>query len=210
MADCKLLYMNQEPIVYVMPSAMYKMRYYIDNSENEIGWLGYVTKDGSDYIIEDVFLLKQEVHAATTEILPDALGELAVELLKTEEGKEKYNKLRMWGHSHVNMSTTPSGQDNSQMEEFDTTDFFIRLIGNKRGEWNVSIYDYTNNVIWYNLDLRYYFEININDDELKKLRQSLLSCTVESKSKETELKKIYKGINQEDRYNKNKIIKYFQ
>lgn len=36
----------------------------------------------------------------------------------------------------------------------------------------------------------------------KKLRQTLLSCTVESKSKETELKRFYKKINQEDRYNR--------
>lgn len=57
-------------------------------------------------------------------------------------------------------------------------------------------YDYTRT---YALELAY---LGIDDVELKKLRQTLLSCTVESKSKETELKRFYKKINQEDRYNR--------
>lgn len=167
MSECKVLYENDVPEIKVMPEAMYKMRYFIDKTDKEIGWLGYVNKVSDTlYIIEDVVLLKQQVHSATTEIDPGAIAELVTELNQTEEGKIKYNKLKMWGHSHVNMSTSASGQDDSQMDDFANDTFFIRLIGNKRGEWNVCLYDYEHNVLWSELSLGYYYEVNIDDAAL--------------------------------------------
>ena len=170
MADCKILYEKNTPKIYVAPDAMFKMRYYIDNTDMEIGWLGYVSKlDDTSYLIEDVFLLKQKVHSATTEIDPEALATLATELIRQgDEGIAKYNKIRMWGHSHVNMSTGASGQDDSQMNDFATNDFYIRLIGNKRGEWNVCLYDYTNNVLWSGLSLQLYYTSSVNPEDLAK------------------------------------------
>lgn len=167
MSECSVLYERVAPEIKVLPEAMYKMRYYIDKTDKEIGWLGYVNKVSDTlYIIEDVVLLKQKVHSATTEIDPGAIAELVTELCKTEEGKEKYNKLKMWGHSHVNMSTGASGQDDAQMNDFANDTYFIRLIGNKRGEWNVCLYDYENNILWSGLTLSYYFDVDINDEEL--------------------------------------------
>lgn len=56
-------------------------------------------------------------------------------------------------------------------------------------------YDYTRT---YALELAY---LGMTDPELKELRQSLLSCTVENRSKESDLKKYYKKISKENRYN---------
>lgn len=167
MAISELLYAHDEPRIYVTPLAMYKMRYFIDKTEDEIGWLGFVDNSKENvYVIEDVILLKQQVHSATTEIDAGAIAELASELLKTEEGRAKYNKLRMWGHSHVNMTPTPSYQDNSQMDDFENGDYFIRLIGNKKGEWNVCLYNYKANVLWKELKLEIYTEVEIDDTAL--------------------------------------------
>lgn len=170
MADCELLYDVNEPRIFTTVKAMHKMRYYIDKTEDEIGWLGYVKKvTANQYLIEDVFLLKQKVHAATTEIDPEALATMATELIKQgAEGIAKYNTIRMWGHSHVNMSTSASGQDDKQMEEFATSDYYIRLIGNKKGEWNVCLYDYVNNVLWSNMQLELWYEVDITNEELDK------------------------------------------
>lgn len=55
-------------------------------------------------------------------------------------------------------------------------------------------YDYTRT---YALELSY---LGVNDIQLKKLRQELLSCTVESKSKESALKSFYQQINEMQRY----------
>ena len=180
MAKCEFLYEQDEPFIYATIKAMHKMRYYIDHTDMEIGWLGYVTKlDKDTYLIEDVFLLKQKVHSATTEIDPDALASLATNLIKQgNEGIALYNKIRMWGHSHVNMGTSPSGQDDNQMDEFATSDFYIRLIGNKSGDWNVCLYDYENNVVWSGLQLQLYYEVDITNEELDKEIQDNVSKIV--------------------------------
>lgn len=163
------LFNPAEPTIFVTPLAMHKMRYYIDNTSTEIGWLGYVQRYENDvYLIEDVFLVKQQVHSATTELDADALGSLATDLIKQgDKGIALYNKIRLWGHSHVNMSTSPSGQDDKQMEEFGTADFYIRLIGNKKGEWNVCLYDYEKNILWSKLEMQIYYEVDIDDTILE-------------------------------------------
>lgn len=168
MAECELLYDIETPRIFSTIKAMHKMRYYIDKTQDEIGWLGYVTKvDSNSYLIEDVFLLKQKVHSTTTEIDPEALASMATDLIKQgQEGIAKYNTIRVWGHSHVNMSTGASSQDDNQMKEFATSDFYIRLIGNKQGEWNVCLYDYEHNILWSKLQLELWYEVDITNEEL--------------------------------------------
>ena len=127
--------------VYILPDARAKMEMYCELCEKEIGWLGFVKKfPGTGYLITDVVLLKQEVHATTTEIDPAALLDFWA-ATPTEQQAD----IKLWGHSHVNMSPSPSGQDDSQMDYFkDGNDWFIRLITNKKGDMNITIYDYAN------------------------------------------------------------------
>lgn len=146
--------------LYFLKQAFDKMRLYVDLCEDEIGWLGYVEKlkDEQGYVVTDVFLLDQEVHGTTTELSPDAIVKYYNEL--DDEGRENFlNKCKIWGHSHVNMSPSPSGQDDSQGLELskDADDFYIRLITNKKGEYNITFYDkmikakvMTDEVILYN------------------------------------------------------------
>ena len=127
--------------VYILPDARAKMEMYCELCEKEIGWLGFVKKyPGTGYLITDVVLLKQEVHATTTEIDPAALLDFWA-----ATPAEQQADIKLWGHSHVNMSPSPSGQDDSQMDYFkDGNDWFIRLITNKKGDMNITIYDYAN------------------------------------------------------------------
>ena len=155
------------PDIYVSPLANAKMQHYVDIVSDEVGWLGTVEElECGDYLIEDVFLFEQRVSGATTEITEDALADFAQEVLQQEDGMEIMNKLRFWGHSHVNMATMPSGQDNDQMDTFASSghDFFIRGIFNKKGEVNFSIYDYAREVIFHHVDWQLYTEEN---DELR-------------------------------------------
>ena len=108
-----------EPKIFINVNAMNKMKEYIRQSSLEIGWLGTCEKlDNSSYYIGDVFLFKQEVHATTTEITTEGLSEFAMELLSTNDGIEIWNNMKVWGHSHVNMGTSPSSQDDKQIEVF--------------------------------------------------------------------------------------------
>lgn len=130
--------------LYFLKQAYDKMRLYVELCEDEIGWLGYVEKlqDGQGYMVTDVFLLDQEVNGATTELSPTAIIDFYNAL--DEAGRDKFlNSCKLWGHSHVNMAPSPSGQDDVQGQELskDVEDYYIRLITNKKGEYNITFYD---------------------------------------------------------------------
>lgn len=140
------------PKVYINASALTKMKLYVDGCSDEIGWLGTAYRSGSVVTIEEVYLFDQEVHSTTTEITPEGLSAFGEAILSdpTVDGMEIWNNLKMWGHSHVNMSVFPSGQDDSQMNFFAQSghDWFIRLIANKKGELRVDLYDYNAGVTY--------------------------------------------------------------
>lgn len=143
------------PIVIISKVALSKMQLYVENCQNEIGWLGVVTKtNDSLFIVEDVYLFKQNVHMATTEITPEGLSEFAEDLLSQPDGIDIWNNIRLWGHSHVNMSTSPSKQDNDQMLTFAQGGhpWFLRIIANKKGNISIDLYDYSQGIIYKNLN----------------------------------------------------------
>jgi hypothetical protein len=97
----------------------------------------YILVDEADnFYIGEVYLIKQECSAAQTELDDGAIGDLGNELLLQDGGMEIVNSLRFWGHSHVRMGTSPSGQDESQLKHFieNDCDYFIRAILNKDGK----------------------------------------------------------------------------
>lgn len=115
----------------------------VDECQQEVGWLGVVERIGRDFLIKEVFLFDQEVHGTTCEITPNGLADFATEILSNRpDGMEVVNSLRFWGHSHVNMGTSPSGQDESQLLELaeqGEADYFIRAILNKDGRIEFTI-----------------------------------------------------------------------
>ncbi len=143
------------PNVIINPDALTKMHLYVDECADEIGWLGTAYKDEKKNIIyiSDVFLFDQEVHSTTTEISPEGLNEFGEKLLLQPNGMDIWNNLKVWGHSHVNMSTSSSSQDDKQMETFveGGHDWFIRIIANKSGELNLDLYSYDLGVIYNSL-----------------------------------------------------------
>jgi len=143
------------PDVRIYPDALTKMQLYVEECEDEIGWLGIGYRDEATNVIliTDVFLFDQEVHSTTTEISPEGLGKFGEQLLQTEEGMEIWNNLKVWGHSHVNMGTSPSKTDDSQMETFAEIghDWFIRIIANKKSDMRIDLYYYDQGIIYHNL-----------------------------------------------------------
>jgi hypothetical protein len=145
--------LSKVPLIIISKEALTKMYHYVQECADEIGWLGTAYKQGREILIADVYLFDQEVHATTTEITPQGLATFAENILQREDGVEIWNNLKMWGHSHVNMGVTPSGQDDKQMETFAEGghDWFIRLIANKKGELKVDLYDYEHGIIFTDL-----------------------------------------------------------
>lgn len=199
------------PKVFISPEAIAKMQTYVQECDDEIGWLGTAHQDGLNYVISDVFLFDQEVHSTTTEISPEGLATFAEALLEREDGVDVWNQMKVWGHSHVNMGVSPSGQDNKQIETFAGcgVDFFIRIIANKKGDLKVDLYLFDLGISYIDApwqkslseeELRLQVQINMLQEAIDKLNQAkvdnvktLVSDEIKSKVKKKSLANIGYG-----------------
>lgn len=156
---------NDEPTLYFTPEAVRTMQAYIEECNEEVGWLGMVEKyDDEVYLCTEVHLLHQEVGPATTEITPEGLVKYAEEV-----GLERMDSIRLWGHSHVNMGVSPSGQDENQMELFENNgcEWFFRIIANKKGAMSVSFFNYVGNYIVDDIPWDVYYPVSVDLDVIK-------------------------------------------
>lgn len=154
---------DRKATLYFTETAWIKMQTLIREFDKEVAWHG-VAKRGEDlskdeYIIRDILVYPQEVTGAT---------------VNTDQSKyqswlysfddEVFNNIRMQGHSHVNMSTSPSGVDlthqSAILEGLDDDMFYIFLIWNKRNEKSIKIYDLKKNVLFETSDVK----VKIMDD----------------------------------------------
>jgi len=193
---------NKIPTIIVSKQAIKKMKVYIDECDQEVGWLGTAHKHGNTYIIDDVMLFDQEVHSTTTEITPEGLSSFGEKILNTKNGIELWNSIKVWGHSHVNMSTFASHQDDEQMKVFSDSghDFFIRIIGNKKDEMRIDLYEYTTGVIYHHIpwliekteeEIKIENHIKALQEEIKALERDLNAYnTIEDSFKEAVKKEI--------------------
>lgn len=149
------------PQVNITTNAYAKMTHIVNGCDKEVGWLGTVNwdRENNTIFIEDIYLFEQEVNYTTCEISPEGLAKFAEELLQQSNGVEIWNNIKLWGHSHVNMEVSPSGQDNDQMDTFaDHNDWFLRIIANKKGDLKIDLFDYTSNIYFEDLPWNIYIE----------------------------------------------------
>lgn len=134
-------------------SAYVKMLSLIMTCDKEVGWYCTCTRGENDeYYIEDVLVFPQKVTAATVDSDDEKRTEwfdsLPVETLL---------KIKCDCHSHVNMSTSPSGTDDKDMRAvFDNIpddQFRIFMIWNKKTEHYATIFDLWKNVVFDNSDI---------------------------------------------------------
>jgi len=149
MSSTKLSFIDnvQSPRLYYRDSVKVRIDYLVKKCPKEVGWLGLVEEieDTNCYVVTDIFVPEQEVHGTETDIKPKALIDLHEELLALNKDP---NNLRYWGHSHVNMGVSPSGQDIDQVMDYKEggMEFFFMGIYNKKGESNVEFFDFANNI----------------------------------------------------------------
>ena len=159
-------YMLFSPIAYA------KMMYLTLSTSDEIGWHGYVKREGDNiFHVYDIVVYPQIVTKVTVETdeveYPNWIGDIAMD--------DSFFDLRFHGHSHVNMGCSPSGTDlenrKGYLSQFkDNTDkdmFYLFLIMNKKGEHTAEIYDYTNNILYEDKDI--IIDVCIEDDNFLSL-----------------------------------------
>lgn len=128
-----------EPVLFYTAKVKAIIDHLVQKSPQEIGWLGTVQTLQNGYLVDRIYVPKQQVTHTETDIDEGAMAALAEEMFAAgiDPGTLFY-----WGHSHVNMGVSPSGQDERQVREYlDNCPIFIREIRNKRGEAKVDIYD---------------------------------------------------------------------
>lgn len=148
---------NRKATVFFTEMAWQKMQALIREFDKEVAWHG-VAKRGDDperdeYIISDILVYPQEVTGATV-----TTDQVKYQMwLYDDENDDVFNDIRMQGHSHVNMATTPSGVDTSLYErildQMDDSTFYIFLIYNKRGDYTYKIYDMAKNILFETSDV---------------------------------------------------------
>lgn len=140
--------------------AWLKQNALVEQWDKEVAWHGIAKRgEGDTYIIEDILVYPQEVTGVTV-----TTDQEEYETWLMNHDDDTFNNIRMQGHSHVNMPTSPSGVDNSLYErilqQLDDTMFYIFMIWNKRGEKTIKIYDMSKNILFDTKDC----EVEIDED----------------------------------------------
>ena len=109
-------------------------------------------EDPNVFYVDEVLTYPQNVSGAFVESNDDGYGPWLMTL-----PDHTFDNLRMQFHSHVNMSTTPSGTDNNFFASFlpHIKDFYIFMIMNKKGELHLEIHDKERNLLFTDGDIEY-------------------------------------------------------
>ena len=147
---------NRGATVCFTEIAWLKMTTLIREFDKEVAWHGVAyrgedaTKD--EYIISDILVYPQEVTGVTVNTDQEEYQNWLM-----EQEDDVFNNVRMQGHSHVSMGTTPSVTDLAHqekiLEQLDDTMFYIFMIYNKRGEKTIKIYDLSKNILFETSDI---------------------------------------------------------
>lgn len=150
-----------EPLVLLTPLALLKMQALVNNYDKEIAWHGTVQQlpDSMNFIIEDIFMYPQRVSAATVDADEDTYGQWLVDNI------DKLNRMRMQGHSHVNMGVSPSGTDLTYYKTLldQVEDYYIFLIMNKSGNIHIRFYDVLHNTLFTDIPIKIWINDAITD-----------------------------------------------
>lgn len=144
---------DQKALVHIESLAWNKMWLLINSFNYEVAWHGIACKVSPEkYIIKDIIVYPQTVTGAT---VSTDQNEYEKWLMSLDD--DEFNNLRFQGHSHVNMDVSPSSVDLSHQEsilsQLGDKDFYIFAIFNKKGEFDMKIYDMEENTLYEKKDI---------------------------------------------------------
>lgn len=156
---------DKKATVVFTSDAWAKMQTMILTFEKEVAWHGLAERAGNEedniYLISDIIVYPQEVTGATV-----TTDQNEYENWLMSQPDEVFEKIRMQGHSHVRMGTTPSSTDTEGerqiLAQLDDDMFYIFMIWNKSFDRNIRIYDMKKNILFESKDVM--FDILANND----------------------------------------------
>jgi hypothetical protein len=127
--------------VYFHTMAFAKMALLIDRQEKEVAWHGLVSRKAPHvYEVEDVQVYPQTVSGVTanTDQIPYQNWLMGFDT-------DAFNMIKMQGHSHVNMTPHPSGDDFRHQSKIvamlEGDMFYIFMIWNKAFDYSVFLFE---------------------------------------------------------------------
>lgn len=138
----------ERPEVEFSLEAWSKMAALIATTKTELAWYGVVDRvDESHFYVWDILIYPQVVTGATVDLDEGERSKWFADL-----PREIKSKLRLQGHSHVDFSPTPSGQDMSSRKDFlkylEGDEYMIYIIMNKSNTFTIAIYDLLSNAVY--------------------------------------------------------------
>ena len=119
------------------------MTHIVKVHDKEIAWHGVVERrPKNQYLVQDILIYPQTVTGVTVDADTDEYPKWLI------ENRDLINKMRLQGHSHVNMGVTPSSTDEQYYAELSAqvSDFYIFIILNKSGAVYTRLYDFENGI----------------------------------------------------------------
>lgn len=151
----------KNPIIQITSDAYVKMYELVNQSSVEIQWHGLVIKEDNIYTIYDILVFPQTNSATSTNSNQNEFAEWQTKLIM--DMNFPIDKMRMHGHSHVNMNVYSSAIDDGYQSELitkvDENDYYIFLVLNKRMEMYPLLYDFEQQTLFEGKDI----EIQILD-----------------------------------------------
>jgi proteasome lid subunit RPN8/RPN11 len=137
------------PTIYIPLRVLNDMWALTNLVTTEIGWMMTAKYENENIILGDVLLPKQQVHGATTEFDPGDQAAIYEKMMREDLANGvkpedmRVNDVRAWFHSHCEMETSPSGQDDTQANQFHTVHgwpWLLRGIVNKKGKIRLDLF----------------------------------------------------------------------
>jgi hypothetical protein len=185
-------YENCKANVLITPEAYRKIVTLVTEFSSEVAWHGTVSRSDisiNEFTIEDVFVYPQEVTGSTVNTDQEEYTKWLYAL-----PDDTFNQIRMQGHSHVNMSVSPSGVDDRHrqqiLEQLESDMFYIFMIWNKSLSIHTLIYDMANNILYEDKDVEVKLISDegmnsfLNDAKEKVQKRSVLKPSKKSKKEE--------------------------
>lgn len=123
--------------VLISISAYQKLRYWVNLAKGEVSGLGTVSEvkyaNGalSHFMIDDIYLLKQESGSADTHLDDQSIGRFLTDMLNK---KQDVSRIKLWWHSHGDFKTFWSATDETCIGNLANSSYMISIVTNKESQ----------------------------------------------------------------------------
>jgi uncharacterized protein YndB with AHSA1/START domain len=167
-----------------------KMQSLIHATKLEVAWHGIVEREDNKFTVTDILCYPQEGNSVHVESDDDEYP-----LWLMERTDDEINNMRMQGHSHVNMSVSPSGADTHNQTEIITQvkDYYIFMIMNKSNNIWINVVDLETNLIYEAAEIKVIRPTSWGEQQVKEQLSDMKNKVTKLKTNKTKTSDRYKA-----------------